>query len=97
MLKISVEPTVREVHLKLEGELTGRWVLELEACWRAACSSFASRPVRIDLTDCVRVDDAGQYLLALLHGNGARLFSADIATSGLIESLMRDWPSRQQA
>jgi hypothetical protein len=38
MLRITVHDTPQQVTLKLEGSLTGSWVVELEDCWRVASS-----------------------------------------------------------
>ena len=93
MLRITVEPHDTWVRLKLEGVLTGSWVRELEACWRAACRSFRPAFISVDLSDCSRVDDAGHYLLALLHANGTRVVARGLEMSELAESLERAWPS----
>jgi len=94
MLKITIETEDTGVALKLEGELAGTWVRDLETSWRlVACASSAwALPVRVDLADCSRVDDAGQYLLVLLHLNGTRLVARGVAMTGLVESLTKDWP-----
>ena len=34
MLKITIEPEAEEIRLKLEGDLAGTWVADLEECWR---------------------------------------------------------------
>lgn len=65
--------------------------MPLETSWRLVAG--ASRvPVRVDLADCSRVDDAGHYLLALLHLHGTRLVTRDVAMTELVESLTREWP-----
>ena len=60
MLKITVEPEGDEVRMKLEGDLAGTWVGDLEECWRATRASSAGKPACLDLTGVTRVDDAGQ-------------------------------------
>ena len=98
MLKITIETEDTGVALKLEGELTGTWVRDLETSWRlvAGASSARALPVRVDLADCSRVDEAGRYLLALLHLNGTRLAARGVAMTGLVESLTKDWPHAAQ-
>ncbi len=39
MLKITVQHSPSEVRLKLEGNLAGAWVTELEDCWRSIRST----------------------------------------------------------
>ena len=94
MLKITLKTHNSGYHLKLEGELAGSSVRDLEISWRLAARAAAvfSLPVFVDLADCSRVDDAGHYLLALLHLNGTHLVASGVATTGLVESLAREWP-----
>ena len=66
MLRITVHETPQQVTLKLEGTITGSWVMELEDCWRATSSNHAGRLLCLDLTEVDGVDSAGTYLLALL-------------------------------
>jgi ABC-type transporter Mla MlaB component len=98
MLKITIETEETGVALKLEGELTGTWVRDLETSWRlvAGASSARALPVRVDLADCSRVDEAGQYLLALLHLNGTRLVARGVAMTELVASLTKEWPFAAQ-
>ncbi len=95
MLKITIETETDKVSLKLEGELAGPWVRDLETSWRlvARASSIRALPVSIDLADCSRVDEAGQYLLALLHLSGTRLVARGVGMTELVESLTKDWPT----
>ena len=92
MLKITVEPEGKEVRLKLEGDLAGAWVRDLEECWRMTVSSVGGRAVCVDLTGARRVDDAGRYLLALIHEAGARLVCRGVVMTELLDSFARDWP-----
>jgi len=93
MLKITIQSEIDEIRVKLEGDLAGTWVGDLEECWRAMRTSFAGRPACLDLTGVTRVDDAGRYLLALIHGAGARMVSAGVEMKELLESIGRDWPA----
>jgi ABC-type transporter Mla MlaB component len=94
MLKISNDTDDSRIRLKLEGELAGTWVRDLETSWRLAAraTSTSSKPVWVDLADCSQVDGAGQYLLALLHVNGTRLVASGVEMTGLVESLASEWP-----
>jgi len=92
MLRITVQDEPEQVTLKLEGNLYGIWVTELEDSWRAVNSTLAGRPLLLDLTAVDRVDSAGNYLLALLRRSGAQLIASGTAMSELVRSIARDWP-----
>jgi len=92
MLRITIHHEVEEIRMELEGELSGTWVRELEEAWRAMRASSGGRAVYLDLTGVDRVDDAGRYLLALIHETGARMVSTGLAMTDLLDSIARDWP-----
>lgn len=92
MLKITTGTDVEEVLMKLEGELAGTWVRDLEESWQAMRAASAGRPACLDLTGVTRVDEAGRYLLALIHVAGARMVSRGIAMKDLLDSIGREWP-----
>jgi ABC-type transporter Mla MlaB component len=92
MLKITLEPGIEEARLKLEGDLAGTWVPELEEFWRTTRASHPGRAVCIDLTGVLRVDEAGRYLLALIHESGARMVSGGVEMKALLDSIRHDWP-----
>jgi len=92
MLRITIQDAPSQVTLKLEGNLGGIWVAELEESWRAVNSTLAGRSLCLDLTAVDRVDSAGNYLLALLRRNGAQLLASGTAMSELVRSIARDWP-----
>jgi hypothetical protein len=89
MLRITVQPEPDRIGLKLEGDLAGMWVSEVEDSWRATRDD---RPFYVDLTDVGRIDRAGRYLLALLHCSGARLMAAGVSTTELVRTLEEEWP-----
>ena len=92
MLRITIEPYGQEVRLKLEGDLIGTWVRDLEESWRTAREG--GRGAGLDLTGVTKVDDAGRYLLALIHETGAPIVASGCAMKALVESIARDWPGR---
>src|SRR2546426_11711344 len=73
MLRITVTPESDVIRLKLEGDLAGAWVTELEESWRAAHSTRGDRRLNLDLTAVERVDMAGGNLLGLFSYSGAPL------------------------
>jgi len=92
MLKITLEDRPNEVTLKLEGNLAGAWVTELEDCWRSAHSTLDGRPLSLDLSAVEQVDRAGRYLLALLSFNGAQLITSGAVMTDLARSIAANWP-----
>jgi ABC-type transporter Mla MlaB component len=92
MLKITTGTDLEEARMKLEGELAGTWVRELEESWQAMRATSAGKPTCLDLTGVTRVDEAGRYLLALIHVAGARMESTGIAMKDLLDSIGREWP-----
>ena len=97
MLKITIHHEVEEICLQVEGDLTGTWVRELEEAWSAMRTSWSSKPAYLDLAGVTRVDDAGRYLLALIHQAGARMVSTGLAMKDLLDSIARDWPGSRAA
>src|SRR5262249_25427366 len=89
MLRITVQPQPDRIRLKLEGDLAGIWVSEVEDSWRATRDD---RPLYLDLTGVEHIDRAGRYLLGLLHCSGAHLIASGISTTELVRKLEEDWP-----
>ena len=92
MLRITVQPEPNRIRLKLEGDLAGMWVSEVEESWRATHSMRVGRPLYLDLTDVQHVDRAGRYLLGLLHCSGAHLVASGASMTDLVRTLEHDWP-----
>ena len=92
MLRITVQPEPERIRLKLEGDLTGTWVSEVEDSWRATHSKRDGRPLYLDLTDVALIDRAGKYLLGLLRCNGAQLIASGIVMTEVVRTLEDDWP-----
>jgi hypothetical protein len=96
MLRITVQDGPDQVRLKLEGNLVGPWVAELEEAWRAARRQLAGRSVFLDVTAVGYVDDAGKYLLALLRGSGTHVMASGTAMTDLVQTITNDWPLREE-
>ena len=92
MLRITVQDEPDQVMLKLEGNLDGIWVAELEDSWRAVNSTLAGRSLCLDLTAVDCVNNARSYLLALLCRSGVQLIASGMAMSELVRGIARDWP-----
>jgi ABC-type transporter Mla MlaB component len=95
MLRITVQDRPDTVTLKLEGQLTGAWVSELENSWRAANSTLSGRSLCLDLEAVDRVDGAGRYLLALIARSGARMEGSGAEIKELLRAIAEDWPLRE--
>jgi hypothetical protein len=87
MLKITIHDTPEALQLQLEGKLSGPWVAELESCWRTVASTMSGRRLAVDLRDVTFVDNAGRYLLALLHHSGAELEAGDPMMQALVREI----------
>jgi ABC-type transporter Mla MlaB component len=94
MLRITVHDEPDKVRLKLEGNLVGPWVAELEETWRAAQLTLAGRALSLDVTAVGHVDSAGKYLLALLRGRGADVTASGTVMTDLVRTIAEDWPLR---
>jgi anti-anti-sigma regulatory factor len=92
MLRISVESEARQVTLRLEGRLAGAWVKELEDAWREADATRSGRPLALDISAVDHVDQAGEYLLALVARRGVRLIASGVAMQELCRKIDAGWP-----
>jgi anti-anti-sigma regulatory factor len=97
MLRITVEDTGGTLRLQLAGKLAGAWVTELEDCWRAEALHLGGRSLWVDLTGVVCVDQAGKYLLALMHKSGVRFVAPGCATADMIREITGNWPGELRA
>jgi anti-anti-sigma regulatory factor len=92
MLRISVEDESRQVTLRLEGRLVGAWVKELEDAWREVDATRKGRPLALDISAVEHVDQAGEYLLALVARRGVQLIASSIAMRELCRKIDAGWP-----
>ena len=92
MLRITTRHEKTKRVLQLEGDLAGVWVRDFLIAWRAARRGLIDRTLQIDLSAVGRIDDAGEYLLALVHCHGSQLTGSGIATGGLIRTITHEWP-----
>jgi ABC-type transporter Mla MlaB component len=92
MLRITVDERVDHTSLRLEGDLSGPWVSELEDSWRAA--RMAGRRLSVDLTEVDHVDRAGRYLLALMGIHDTVLLGAGAEMTDLLQTITNNWPPR---
>ncbi|WP_433965436.1 hypothetical protein [Tunturiibacter gelidiferens] len=97
MLKITVQDTPKQLTLKLEGSLVGAWVLEVECAWRSSNAELANRLLCLDLIEVDQIDDAGRYLLVLLHERGVRLVATSLVMTEIVGSITQDWPLKKRS
>jgi anti-anti-sigma regulatory factor len=87
MLKITIHDANGPLRLQLEGRLAGAWVYELERCWHTAKASQPHRQLAVDLTGVTFLDQAGRYLLQLLHRDGVRLVGSGLLWQNILEHI----------
>jgi len=90
MLRITVDDGVDHISLRLECDISGPWVSELEDSWRAA--RVLGRRLSVDLTEVQYVDRAGRYLLALIGIYNTVLLGAGAEMTDLLQTITNNWP-----
>jgi hypothetical protein len=76
MFRITTSDTTDGLVMKLEGSLSGAWVVEAGLVWRQLTQRSGYRPVTVDLRGVCHVDDDGRKLLTLMHLDGALFVTA---------------------
>jgi anti-anti-sigma regulatory factor len=87
MLKITLQGTTGHPCLELEGRLAGAWVCELEHCWHTAKASHPYRTLAVDLTSVTFIDQAGRYLLQLMHRDGVSLVGSGLMLQDILDDM----------
>jgi anti-anti-sigma regulatory factor len=87
MLKITMHDTAAFLRYELEGRLAGAWVCELERCWYTAQANHPTRTLAVDLTSVTFIDQAGRYLLQLMHRDGVRIMASDLMMQDIFDRL----------
>jgi hypothetical protein len=85
MLKITIHDTDGPLRVELEGRLGGAWVCELEHCWRTAKANHPNRGFSADLTSVTSIDQAGRYLLQLMHRDGVSFVSSGLMLQDILD------------
>ena len=88
MLRITIQPTPDVTTFKLEGNLGGPWVQDLEGLWQRVRENALNRPVRVDLTSVLLVDKEGKRVLKVIHEDGAELVSNDVFMTSVIQEML---------
>jgi anti-anti-sigma regulatory factor len=87
MLKITIHEADDPLRVELEGRLAGAWVCELEYCWRTAKANHPNRKCSVDLTGVTFIDQAGRYLLQLMHRDGVRFVGSDLMRQDILDDI----------
>ena len=87
MLKITLHDATGQPCLELEGRLAGAWVCELEHCWHTAKASHPNRTLAVDLTAVSFIDQAGWYLLQLMHRDGVSLVGSGLILQDILDHI----------
>jgi anti-anti-sigma regulatory factor len=87
MMKIEIYEAADQLMLKVEGRLAGPWVGELEGCWRSARGNHPNGRFLVDLTGVSYIDQAGQYLLQLMHRDGANFVATGLMTQSIVNQI----------
>ncbi len=88
MLRITFQATADGTSFKLEGELDGLSVRDLERLWQRLKEKGLHRPVRVDLTSVLLVGQGGRRLLRVMHEDGAELVADDPFIRTVIQEAM---------
>jgi anti-anti-sigma regulatory factor len=87
VLKITIHDTDGHLRLELEGRLAGAWVCELEHCWYTAKASHPKRGCAVDLTGVTFIDQAGRYLLQLMHRDGVSFIASGLMRQDVLDQI----------
>ena len=87
MLRITSHTTPHGTALKLEGWLSGPWVEEVDACWRAAASDPDTQHVCLDLRDVYYVDESGRELLTRMYRAGVAFATKGCAMPAVVREI----------
>jgi anti-anti-sigma regulatory factor len=87
MLKITIHDDRSQSLIELEGRLAGVWVCELEHCWRTARANQPHGPMSVDLMGVTFIDQAGRYLLQLMHRDDVRLVASGLMLQDIFEQI----------
>ena len=85
MLRITVREERGRATLKLEGNLSGPWVDELERCWHE--TMFCPEHITIDLTGVRMFDARAKSVLREMHCAGSQLQGSGTLTSYIVEEI----------
>lgn len=87
MLRITIEEGPDSATIRLEGDLAGLWVPEVERCWQSLLAGPRKSVLRVAMDTVTYVDAAGRALLREMHSAGAQLEARGALTSYIVEQI----------
>ena len=87
MLKITIHESSDALTFQVEGKLVGAWAKELEQSWNTASTNCNRKPLIVDLTETLYIDEEGKRVLAKLFRHGARFKTSGAMTSCVVDEL----------
>jgi hypothetical protein len=97
MMRAQVSSLGDRVTLTVCGRLAEGWVPELENCWHSARADHPGLRILVDLQHVTFIDDQGRSLLERMHGDGATFAGSGLLTRAIIENIIREKISRNEA
>lgn len=90
MLKITPTPKSKPSTLKLEGQLSGPWVKELERSWSEIAKRAPAEATVVDLSDVTFISSEGKQLLKSMFRQGADLQSRSLMTRFILSQVKNE-------
>jgi hypothetical protein len=88
MLKVTVVDTAKEARVKVEGDLAGPSVTELESVWKYLCQARENRKILVDLSGTTAIDAGGKRMLMVMASQGAQLIAKGVYTEYVVKGLV---------
>ena len=86
-MNVYIHDLATSLRIELEGDLSGKAVLELEQSWRTASSVIGDRALVIAVGNVSNIDPAGHALLRRLHQDGARFVAKSPPAVALVTTI----------
>jgi ABC-type transporter Mla MlaB component len=87
MLRITIEEKAESATIRLEGDLAGQWVTEVERCWQSLLAGPRNRVLRVAMETVSYVDASGKALLRDMYMAGARLEARGALTRYIVDQI----------
>ncbi len=88
MLRITIEERDDQVIFRVEGKLTGPWVIELERCWRSTRDRATGKSFGVDLDGVDFIDDPGKALLKEMASAGVQLIATGLMMRWTVQHIV---------
>jgi anti-anti-sigma regulatory factor len=87
MLRITTLEESGTKRIKVEGQIVGLWVKELEEFWKRLPPPSSNQKVVVDLTSVTFIDSSGKKLLRSMYERGAQLVACGCLTKFFVEEI----------